>query len=237
MTKSKWELASDIYTDYTGTITEATFRFNEFGGQASFLVDEIDGRDQPTFENYDLPVGWESNDGGETIERVDGSDKGITKASKWGRFLRAAGSLPGAREALGEDAPTDMRYWIGTRWSFEAVEGKPYKFTNKDGEKVEGVSKDKNYPTEFLGKDATNSPATAGTNGNGKVDSLSVLTDLHNPVLEQAIGEFATSLDKNAWFNQSYQAIVAAGVQPGTIPDLITAMGENELYVKLGGKG
>ena len=71
--KSLWELESDIFTDYEGTITEATFKFNEFGGQFSITLDEIDGRNgQPTWENYKLPPGWESNDGGETIERVAG---------------------------------------------------------------------------------------------------------------------------------------------------------------------
>ena len=62
--KSLWELEPDIFTDYEGTISEATFKFNEFGGQFSITVDEIDGRDAPTWENYKLPPGWESNDGG-----------------------------------------------------------------------------------------------------------------------------------------------------------------------------
>lgn len=239
---SKWDLASEIFTDYEGTITEATFRFNEYGGQMSFTFDEIDGREQPTFENYNLPPGWESNDGGETIERVAGDSKGIVKTSQWGKFIQSVLGLgDDVREALGEDAPTDSRAWIGTRWHMEVTEmgkGKPYKFTNDQGEKVEGVGKDKNYPTEYLGKDSQVSPAPSPSNGSGTVDSLSVLTDLSDPVLQSNINDWAKSLPYNDWFKQSYEAIQAAGIPANQLSDLITAMSRPEgLYAQLGGKG
>lgn len=242
MAKDLWELESDIFTDYEGTITEASFQFNEYGGQAKFVFDEIDGREQPTFEFYKLPPGWESVDGGETIQRVTGDDKGIVKSSQWGKWLGAAGSLDGVREAVGQDAPVNALAWIGCRFRMEVTElgvGKPYKFKDKEtGEEKEGVGKDKNYPVAFLGKDQTSantSPASTGS-GNGKVDNLSVLSDLHNPVLENQIVELAGQLDYQTWFGQSFKLINDSGVNINELPDLLTAMGNRGLYESLGGK-
>ena len=235
--KSLWELEPDIFTDYEGTISEATFKFNEFGGQFSITVDEIDGRDAPTWENYKLPPGWESNDGGETIQRIAGDGKGIVKSSQYGKLLAAVQSCDGALAALGEDAPVNANRWIGCRFRFEVTEagkGKPYKF-EKDGEKMEGVSKDKNYPVEFLGKDSGN--ASAPTNGAGKVDNLSVLTSLNNPVVEAKIQELAKTLPFKDWFREGYTLLTENGVTSSTHPDLITAMGTPGLYQSLGGKG
>lgn len=238
--KSLWELESDIFTDYEGTITEATFKFNEFGGQFSITLDEIDGRDTPTWENYKLPPGWESNDGGETIERVSGDGKGITKGSQYGRFLAAVAGCNGALDALGDDAPVNASRWIGCRFYFEVTEagkGKPYKF-EKDGVTMEGVSKDKNYPTAFLGKDdgvATSSPAS--TNGNGAVDSLSVLFTLNDPIAQEKIKDAAKELTHKEWFPVAYKIVTEAGGSPTSHGDLITAMGSRGLYESLGGKG
>lgn len=241
--KSLWTLESDIFTDYEGTISEATFKFNEFGGQFSITLDEIDGRDAPTWENYKLPPGWESNDGGETIERVAGDGKGITKGSQYGRFLAAVAALPGALEALGDDAPVNASRWIGCRFGFEVTEagkGKPYKFTDeKDGQVKEGVSKDKNYPTAFLGKDSASVQDSTNGSGstNGKVDSLSVLTTLNNPVVESQIQDLAKTLTHKEWFAKSYALVTEAGGSPTTHGDLISAMGDRGLYESLGGKG
>lgn len=237
--KSLWELEPDIFTDYEGTISEATFKFNEFGGQFSITVDEIDGRDAPTWENYKLPPGWESNDGGETIQRVSGDGKGFVKSSQYSKFLAAVQACGnGVMDALGEEAPVNANSWIGCRFRFEVTEagkGKPYKF-EKDGEKMEGVSKDKNYPVAFLGKDSQTSANSAG-NGNGKVDSLSVLTSLNNPVVEAKIQEMAKTLSFKDWFREGYTLLSENGVTSSTHPDLITAMGTPGLYQSLGGKG
>lgn len=242
--KSLWELESDIFTDYEGTVTEATFQFNEFGGQFKITLDEIDGRDAPQFEFYKLPPGWESNDGGETIERVAGDKKGIVKSSQFGKFLAAVQGCDGALAALGDDAPVNANAWIGTRWRFEVTEagkGKPYKFTDEGGAVKEGTSKDKNYPVEFMGKDqstSTSAGSTGSGNGtNGKVDSLSVLTSLNNPVVEAQIQELAKTLPFKEWFKEGYALLAQSGVTPSTHPDLITAMGGTELYASLGGKG
>ena len=232
----KFDLGSDIFTDYEGTITEATFQYNEFGGQMKFTIDEIDGRDAPTFEFYKLPTGWESNDGGETIERIDGDEKKrkISKGSQWGKFLDHINAID--EDVLTAEAQFNANEWIGTRWHWEVTkmgEGRAYKF-EKDGEKMEGVSKDKNYPTAFLGKD---SPAPATTNGNGKVDSLSVLTDIHNPVVESQIADLAAKLPHGEWFKQSYALLQENEIQPQQVPDLVAAMGGRGLYESLGGKG
>jgi hypothetical protein len=237
--KSLWELESDIFTDYDGTITDASFKFNEFGGQFSITLDEIDGRDAPTWENYKLPPGWESNDGGETIERIAGDKKGFVKSSQYGKWLGAVAGLDGALEALGEEAPTNANAWIGCRFTFEVTElgrGKPYKF-EKDGEKMEGVSKDKNYPTAFLGKVKDSVETPVNGNGNGKVDSLSVLTDIPNPVVQSKIQELAKSLPHGEWFKASYELMSTNGLQPAQYPDLVAAMGGRGLYESLGGKG
>lgn len=236
--KSLWELEPDIFTDYEGTISEATFKFNEFGGQFSITVDEIDGREAPTWENYKLPPGWESNDGGETITRVAGDNKGFVKSSQYAKFLAAVMECGnGVKDALGEDAPINANKWIGCRFRFEVTEagkGKPYKF-EKDGEKMEGVSKDKNYPVEFLGKDSVSGQAS--TNGHKTaVDSLSVLTSLNNPVIESQIQDLAKKLPHKEWFGQSYALLGENGVTPASHPDLITAMGGSGLYESLGGK-
>jgi hypothetical protein len=241
--KSLWELESDIFTDYEGTITEATFKFGEFGGQFSITLDEIDGRNgSPTWENYRLPPGWESNDGGETIERVSGDGKGITKGSQYGRFLAAVAGCEGAMDALGLEAPVNASAWIGSRFHFEVTEagkGKPYDFTNEAGEKVKGVGKDKNYPTVFVGKDSASVQAsTSGSeNGNGKVDSLSVLFTLNDPVAQEKIKELAKELSHKDWFPAAYKVVTEAGGSPTSHGDLITAMGSRGLYESLGGKG
>ncbi len=234
----KFDLGADIFTDYDGTITEATFQYNEMGGQMKFTIDEIDGRQEPTFEFYKLPSGWESNDGGETIERIDGDPKKrkISKGSQWGKFLAHINDID--EDVLTAEAQFNASEWIGTRWHFEVTPmgvGKPYKF-EKDGEKMEGVSKDKNYPTEFLGKDSQSS-STTPTNGNGKVDNLSVLTSLNNPVVEAQIQDLAKTLPFKEWFKEGYTLLSSNGVTPATHPDLITAMGGTELYASLGGKG
>lgn len=240
--KSLWDLESDIFTDYEGTITEATFKFNEFGGQFSITLDEIDGRDAPTWENYKLPPGWESNDGGETIERIAGDKKGIVKSSQYGRFLAAVAGCEGALDALGEDAPVNSSRWVGCRFYFEVTEagkGKPYKF-EKDGVTMEGVSKDKNYPTKYLGKDpaqTVNNATSSNGNGQVKVDSLSVLTDIPNPVVQSQIVDLAKTLPHGEWFKQSYAILQEADIQPAQYPDLVAAMGGRGLYESLGGKG
>ncbi len=215
--KSLWELESDIFTDYEGTITEATFQYNE------------------------LPTGWESPDGGETIARISGDGKGITKGSQWGKFLGSVAQLPGALEALGDDAPINANKWIGTRWHFEVTEigkGKPYDFTNDAGEKVKGVGKDKNYPVEFLGKDSASVQAsTNGSGTNGKVDSLSVLFTLNDPIAQEKIKEAAKELPHKEWFSACYKIVTDAGGNASTHGDLIAAMGDRQLYESLGGKG
>lgn len=236
--KSLWDLESDIFTDYEGTIVDASFYVGDDFIKANFTIDEIDGREKPTYESFTLPPGWETLDGGETIVRISGDGKGIVKSSQWGRLLTSVAACEGAREALGENAPTDMRPWIGTRWHWEVTElgkGKPYKFTNKDGEKVEGVSKDKNYPTEFLGKDSA--PGQAASNGNGKVDALSVLTSLPDPVLQSRIADLAKTASHGEWFGASYKMISEAGLDPNQYPDLVAALGGKGLYEQLGGKG
>lgn len=236
----KFKLESDIFTNYDGTITEASFQFNEYGGQMKFVFDEIDGHEQPVFEFYKLPPGWESNDGGETIERVAGDKKGIVKSSQWGKFLMAVDELD--EDVLTENCQFDAREWIGTRWTMEVTEagkGKPYKF-EKDGEMMEGVSKDKNFPTAFLGKEtmpSTASSASGGSNGNGKVDSLSVLTDIPNPVVQAKIQELAKTLPHGDWFKASYELLSTNDIQPAQYPDLVAAMGGRQLYESLGGKG
>ena len=99
-------------------------------------------------------------------------------------------------------------------------------------------SKDKNYPVEFLGKDSGVTSAGSGsTNGSRTSDTLSVLTDLHNPVVESQIAESAKTLPYPAWFQQSYKAITDAGVDVNSIPDLVNAMSQRQLYESLGGKG
>lgn len=237
MDKDYWSLESDIFTDYEGTITEASFQFSDKGNQIKFVLDEIDGRTDPVFEYYSLPPGWESADGGETIQRIAGDEKGIVKSSQWGKFLAAAGGCNGARDALGDDAPINALAWIGTRWKMEAVAGKPYKFKDREtGEMVEGVSKDKNYPTEFLGKDnsvTTSSPA----NGSGNVDNLSVLFTLNDPIAQEKVKDLATKLDHGSWFKESFAVVSAAGATSASHPDLIAAMGGRGLYEALGGKG
>ena len=232
----KFDLGADIYTDYEGTITEATFQFNEFGGQMKFTFDEIDGKQEPQFEFYKLPNGWESPDGGETIQRIDGdpNKRKISKGSQWGKFLAHINNID--EDVLTEEAQFNASEWIGTRWRMEVTkmgEGKPYKF-EKDGEKMEGVSKDKNYPVEFLGKD---SGQATGTPANGQVDSLSVLTTLNNPVAESQIKDLAKELDHSQWFKKSWAVMEGIGANSSTHPDLIAAMGGRGLYEALGGKG
>lgn len=236
----QWAGSSDIFTDYDGTITDASFQTNEYGTQMKLTFDEIDGREEPVFEYYKVPDSYESNDGGVTIERIDGKDKAMSKNSKWMRFVMKAGSLGNAREELGDDAPLNASAWIGTRWHMEAEPGKPYSVTDREtGQKKEGVSKDINFPTAYLGKDtAVSTQSSGGTNGQAGTNSLSVLTDLSDPVLQSNINDWAKTLPYNDWFKQSYEAIQAAGIPANQLSDLITAMSRPEgLYASLGGKG
>lgn len=232
-----WAGSSDIFTDYEGTITEATFRASEFGTQMVLVFDEIDGRDKPVVEYYRIPDSYESQDGGETVTRVDGANKAMSKSCKWMRFVAAAAGCKGAREALGDDAPTNANRWIGSRWHMEAEEGQPYNVKDRaTGEMKKGVSKDWNLPTEFLGMEKGVARNGSG-NGNGKIADLSVLADLNNDVLASQISDWAKTQGYAEWFGGSYKAIVAAGVDVNSVPDLITAMSGKDLYVKLGGRG
>lgn len=233
----EWAGSSDIFTDYDGTITEATFKTNEYGTQMVLVFDEIDGREKPVIEYYKLPDSYESHDGGETVERVDGKDKAMSKRSKWMQFVMAAANCGGnVREELGDDAPLNATRWIGTRWHMDVVEGQPYNITDRDtGEKKKGVSKDYNLPSAFLGKDSAAATSTP-SNGNGQVN-LSVLTDLHNPVVESQIQDLAKGLPHADWFRASYALFGSNSLDPNAYPDLINAMSGKELYESLGGKG
>ncbi len=240
MGKFSDKLEPDIFTDYDGTITEASFQFNEYGGQMKFVVDEIDGKEQPQFEFYKIPGGWESPDGGETIIRTSGDGKGIVKSSQWGKFLMAVDDL--GIDDLPEEAMTDAKHWVGLRLRWEvtaAGKGKAYNFTDeKTGEKKEGQGKDKNYPVAFLGKDSQVSatmPSSGAGSTNGQ-DSLSVLTDI-DPVTGSKIQELAKTLPHGEWFKASYAALTEAGIQASEVPDLVAAMGGRGLYESLGGKG
>lgn len=232
----EWTGSSDIFTDYDGTITEASFKTNEYGTQMVLVFDEIDGREKPVIEYYKLPDSYESHDGGETVERVDGKDKAMSKRSKWMQFVMAAAACGNnVREELGDDAPLNANRWIGTRWHMDVVEGQPYTVKDRDtGEMKKGVAKDYNLPSAYLGKDSAVVTSTP-SNGNGQV-SLSVLTDLHNPVVESQIQELAKQLPHSDWFKQSYALVQGAGIEAGQVSDLIAAMGGRELYESLGGK-
>lgn len=241
MTENKlWAGASDIFTDYEGTVTDAKFENGQFGYQMKLTFDEIDGREDPVFEYYSIPDSWESTDGGETISRVDGKDahqNPLKKSNAWQRFVMAAAKLNGVYEAVGDDAPLTASAWIGCRFRMEAVPGKSYKDRDTGEAKV---AKDKNYPVEFLGKDSsttTNSGQPASGNGTGSVNSLSVLHDLSDPVAQAKIQELAKSLPYPAWFQASFKVINATGQPVEELSDLIAAMGQRALYEGLGGKG
>ena len=232
-----WAGASDIFTDYEGTITDAKFENGQFGYQMKLTFDEIDGREDPVFEYYSIPESWESPDGGDSIVRVDGKDphqNPLKKSNAWQRFVMAAAKLNGVYEAVGEEAPLNAPAWIGCRFRMEAVPGKSYK--DRDTGEMK-IAKDKNYPVEFLGKDSGVSASAASTNGKSSVDSLSVLHDLSDPVAQSKIQELAKTLPYPAWFQQSHQVIVATGQPMSELSDLITAMGQRALYEGLGGKG
>lgn len=236
MTQSKlWEGSSDIFTDYEGTIVDAKFENGQFGYQMKLTFDEIDGREDPVFEYYSIPDSWESPDGGDTITRVDGKDphsNPLKKSNAWQRFVMAAARLNGVFEAVGEEAPLNAPSWIGCRFRMEAVAGKSYK-DRETGE--QRVAKDKNYPVAFLGKDAE--ATGAASTSNGKADALSVLHDLSDPVAQAKIQELAKTLPYPAWFQQSYVVINESGQPMSELSDLITAMGQRQLYESLGGKG
>lgn len=237
MTENKlWAGASDIFTDYEGTIVEAKFENGQFGYQMKLTFDEIDGREDPVFEYYSIPDSWESPDGGETIVRVDGKDphqNPLKKSNAWQRFVMAAAKLNGVYEAVGEDAPLNAPSWIGCRFRMEAVPGKSYKDRDTGEQKV---AKDKNYPVEFLGKDSGTVASTTGAT-NGKVDSLSVLHDLSDPVAQAKIQELAKTLPYPAWFQASFKVINETEQPVEELHDLIAAMGQRALYESLGGKG
>lgn len=238
MVSKLWEGASDIFTDYEGTIVDASFDVGEYGTQMKLTFDEIDGREDGVFEYYSIPDSWETNDGGQTIERLDGKDPEVAplkKGNAWMRFVIAAYSASNGQviDDVGDDAPLRAGAWIGTRWRMEAVEGREYKDRDTKEKKK---AKDKNFPVEYMGKDSGTAASGTGDT-NGKVDNLSVLTDLHNPVLENGIADSAKTLDYNSWFATSYAAIQAAGVDKSQLADLLTAMGTRELYENLGGRG
>lgn len=237
MVSKAWAGSSDIFTDYEGTISDAKFEVGQYGTQMKLTFAEIDGREDDVFEFYSIPDTWESPDGGQTIERVDGKDKfdnPLKRSNKWQRFVMAAAAAGGDKviEELGDDAPFNANAWIGTRWRMEAVEGKKYKDRDTGEEKK---AKDTNYPVEYLGKDSTTTGAPSTSNG--KVDSLSVLTTLNNPIIESQIADLAKQLDHKSWFQQAYKLATDAGATPVSHGDLISAMGTRGLYESLGGKG
>lgn len=235
MVNKAWQGSSDIFTDYEGTISDAKFEVGQYGTQMKLVFSEIDGGEDDVFEYYSIPDTWETNDGGQTIERSDGKDKfehPLKRSNKWQRFVMAAAACGGDKviEELGEDAPFNAGAWIGTRWHMDAVEGKTYKDRDTGETKK---AKDTNFPVEYLGKDSV----AVSASSNGKVDSLSVLTTLNNPTVESQIADLAKTLDHKDWFRQAYALVTEAGATPVTHGDLISAMGTRGLYESLGGKG
>lgn len=122
-------------TPWTGTVKESKFktdpRYND--GETLLLswTMETDS-DDPEFEEFEVtfPCGnnWETNDGGDTAERVDGRRAKFNSNSGYGRVLnRVTGrdadlaknfeGILGVLEKRGE--PTQAKIWEGLRFVFD----------------------------------------------------------------------------------------------------------------------
>lgn len=150
----EWETTSGLLDDFAFTITNAWFatdaRYNNGETILLHLEGTTDNPDTPeTIISYPVGSGWESNDGGKT---VDGKDK-FNKQSWYGRFIDACVKELGLGSTLAKRGnPKAASTWLGL--SFQMKE----KEFNYGGEI--GV-KSRLMPVKFLGEGGAAPAATA----------------------------------------------------------------------------
>lgn len=249
---SEWETPSGRLTGYKGTIIDAAWSLSEQGVLNAEFKLSTDNPDLPEWtEKYSTgrDQGWKTFDGGDTAE-----------GGKGGRFIASTGMgrfITHVKNCLAEpndtpddlnkklatligDSPRNIKGWIGTSWLFEEVDES---FTNRQTN--ERVALFKNYPSEYLGKDAEltgeegeptpqpdnhpiNQPAGVGQ------DPLSVLpTELAEDVRSKA-----KTMSHNDWADQVLRAASTANLLPNSpeYASLISAAADEAgLYTQLKG--
>lgn len=154
--KDPWQPESGNLTNYEGTVIDAHFGSDpQYNPNTRFLQLKMatDAPEKPEHEErYNLPPGWETWDGGKTVEhesKVVG--KTFNMNSQVGQLVtKLLQNAPEAVDVLrSRGKMNEASPWIGLRFFMEET-AKPYSFKNDKGEQVEGVST-KNHPTKFLG--------------------------------------------------------------------------------------
>lgn len=159
-----WGTESGLLTNYEGTVIDAFFgKDPDYNPDTRmlFLKMSTDSPEKPEHEErYNLPPGWETWDGGQTVENRERGDSARFNAnSAIGKLMTAIAKEDCAAglDVLKErGSQREAGVWIGTRWFFEETKT-PYKFKaradgpkGKKGDWIEGETV-KNYPTRFLG--------------------------------------------------------------------------------------
>lgn len=257
---SDWETPSGRLTDYRGTIIDAQWTLSEQGVLNGEFKIATDNPDLPEWtERYSTgrDQGWKTFDGGETVE--GGKTGRFIASTGMGRFINhvknclaepndTPDDLNKKMQTLLGDSPRNIKVWIGTSWLFSEVDES---FTNRQTQ--ERVALFKNYPTEYLGKDAelspvNDSPAATSPQG-GETTSSSSITDgqvngqdplsVLPPESAAQLREQAKTLSHADWQDQILAAATKANLLPNS-PEygslISAAVDEAGLYTQLKGE-
>lgn len=191
---------------FEGPVVEAWFATNAQyqSGEIPMLHLKVATPDaEDGFETIEFPTGrgWESLDGGKTVQRVDPKTKARFHNSTWmGLFIdrcvrdETDGGLGIAKVLAGRGEATEAKVWEGLAFAFERQE---HTF-GKDKETKEPIKASRVMPVKFLGEQAGQAVAgaapaedvaakiaaakakAAGNGGGGLRDQLVALAKQHD---------------------------------------------------------
>lgn len=181
---SAWEGTSGRVTDYDGEVEQAYFAFgtgNSVDRMFLYLksrpIDgtEVDTDDGLVEERFSIGSGWATYDGGETVEKTQGTKKFHVNTAYFGligRVVNLIGGMDNIGKVFGDKDPTDASIWIGCQFHWEEEDAS---FTGSDGKRVENT---RNMPTKFLGKKESGQAASSGSPGSGSPGSANGLNEM-----------------------------------------------------------
>lgn len=219
MSSDPWGTSSGLIEEYSGVVEDSWFGINPQYSEKAMCIMWIVRVDNPeefpqleegkVQEQFSVGEGWESLDGGETIEFPGSPNRKIHSNSQYGKIIDRAIKDWGMRDILSERGagPTEAKIWEGLRFEFKAEERPP--FINRQTKEEVKLSP-KVMPVSFLGQDgapAERSPTFDVSQLNLTDSELEDLTNCANK--SDAHGEFLDAAMKLTWLPSNGKVVAA----------------------------